>query len=189
MNIKDKIETIQVIITIAAVVVGGFWTYSLFIKERENYPHANIEHKVSHVQLSKDTILLRVSIVVTNTGNSRLVIKKSDIRIQQILPLTGCVENYPCAEKQINEALQKRERTKDRFSWPMIARRLKPWEIPLDIEPSEKDEIDFEFVIPSDVTTIRIYSYFRNEEKTTHEGEVGWIQSSYYKLKEGIRKK
>lgn len=42
MNIKDKIETLAHVVTMLAIIVGGLWTYNIFIKERNSFPHANI---------------------------------------------------------------------------------------------------------------------------------------------------
>jgi hypothetical protein len=106
MAIKEKLEIIQSIVTIFAVLVGGFWTYTLFVKERENYPHATIEHAPSHIALSKDINLLRVSMTVKNTGTSILEIKEMFIRVQQILPVPLCADTQPCAADQVNKALR-----------------------------------------------------------------------------------
>jgi hypothetical protein len=125
MAIKEKLEIIQSIVTIFAVLVGGFWTYTLFVKERENYPHATIEHALSHIALSKGINLLRVSMTVKNTGTSILEIKKMFIRVQQILPVPPCADTQPCAADQVNKALREVERKEDRFSWPLISERIK----------------------------------------------------------------
>ena len=180
MTFKEKIETTQAIVTIFAILVGGIWGYNLFIRERKHYPHTNIEQKVSHIALSDDINLLRVDIGLTNTGKSMLVLKKSIIRVQQILPVLPCMEPEACAVKQVNAALKETERKEDRFTWPLLSKRNKIFEKPLDIEPGEKDVIDFEFAIPSKVEAVRIYSYFRNEEKTKGKDEVGWSTSTYY---------
>lgn len=180
MTFKDKIETIQAIVTTAAIIIGGIWTYNLFVKERKQFPHANIEQKISHVALSQRTNLLRVGIEIANTGTSRLLLGKSIIRVQQILPTTPCPKQGPCASQQVDAALKETERQADRFGWPLIAERDKRFEQPLDIEPGEKDLVEFEFAVPSGVKVIRVYSYFRNDQKSKGENEVGWFMSSYY---------
>ncbi len=191
MKFKDHIETIQAIVTILAVLVGGAWTYKLFIKERKHIPHANIEQKVSHIPLTDQVNLIRIGVDLTNMGNSRLVSRKCIIRIQQISPILPCEGHEPCAVKQVNAALKETERKEDRFSWPLLTERVKIFGKPLDIEPGEKDVIDFEFVIPSNIETVRIYSYFRNEKKTKGKDEVGWSVSTYYDFrktdKEGVK--
>jgi hypothetical protein len=180
MTVKDTVETVQAIITTAAIIIGGIWTYNLFVKERQQFPHANIEQKISHVALSKQTNLLRVGIEIANTGSSRLLLGKSIIRVQQILPIPPCPKQGPCASQQVNAAIKESERQADRFSWPLIAEREKGFEQPLDIEPGEKAPIEFEFVVPSDVKVIRVYSYFRNDQKSNGDNEIGWSMSSHY---------
>jgi hypothetical protein len=180
MTFKDKVETVQAIVTTAAIIIGGIWTYNLFIKERKQFPHANLEQKISHVALSQRTNLLRVGIEIANTGTSRLLLGKSIIRVQQILPIPPCPKQGPCAAEQVNAALKEAELKTDRFSWPLIAERDKRFEQPLDIEPGEKDFIEFEFSVPSDVKVIRVYSYFRNDQKSKGDNEVGWSMSSHY---------
>jgi hypothetical protein len=180
MTFKDKVQTAQAIVTIAAVFIGGVWTYNLFVKERKHYPHANIEQEISHVPLSKRTNLLRIGIEVTNSGSSRLILGRSLIRIQQILPLLPCPKQGPCTTEEVAGALQEPERKADRFSWPLIAERERRFEHPLDIEPGEKDFVEFEFAVPSQVKVVRIYSYFRNDQKSEGSNEVGWSVSSHY---------
>ena len=180
MIFKDMVSTAKSIITIAAIFVGGLWTYDLFIMERKHYPHANIEQKISYVALSEQTNLLRVGIELTNTGNSRLLSSKSIVRIQQILPVPSCPEQGPCVEEEVNNALKEIGRKANRFSWPLIAERENSFKNPLDIEPGEKDFIEFEFVVPAKIKVVRIYSYFSNDLKSKDQNEVGWSISSHY---------
>lgn len=180
MTFKDMVSTAQSIAMIAAIIVGGVWTYDLFIMERKHYPHANIEQKISHVALSEQTNLLRVGIELTNTGNRRLLSSKSIVRIQQILPVPSCPEQGPCVKEEVNNALKEIEQKANRFSWPLIAERENSFKKPLDIEPGEKDFIEFEFVLPTKIKIIRIYSYFSNDLKSKDRDEVGWSVSSHY---------
>jgi hypothetical protein len=180
VTFKEKVQTAQAMVTMAAVIVGGFWTYHLFVKERHQYPHAKIEQKVSHVALSKKTNLLRVGVDITNTGTSRIVIAKGIARIQQILPLSECPDTGACATEEIKVALANVERKADGLTWPLLAARNASFTDPLDIEPGEKDSFEFEFVIPSNVEVVRIYTYFRNDKKSTATDEIGWWASSYY---------
>ncbi len=175
MTLKDKTLTTQAIATTIAILVGGIWTYTIFIKERKHYPHATVTHKISHISLSDETNLLRVAIVITNSGTCKVILKDALIRIHQILPI------FPYPKKQVELAKEEVERKDDRFSWPLVASRKKIWDTPLEIEPGEHDELDFEFAIDSNITNLRVYSFFRNETKK--ELELGWQQSSFYELK------
>ena len=182
--LKDNVQTMQAIISIIAVLAAGWWAYNIFVKERRAYPHANIDLIISHVPLSKDINLLRVAAMVTNTGTSRLVIEQMETRVQQVYPILPCTAGHPCAVEQVNQALREMDRKEDRFSWPLIGKRTKVFDEAIDIEPTERDQFDFEFVIASNVTTVRIYSYVRNEEKSTDTNEVGWLFTTYYKVKQ-----
>ncbi|TFW62686.1 hypothetical protein CT676_00740 [Bradyrhizobium sp. MOS001] len=83
---KEKVDIIQGLVTIAAIIIGGIWTYNVFIKERREYPHANIEQKITHLALSDQQNLLRVGLELTNTGSSLMLVDMSIVRVQQILP-------------------------------------------------------------------------------------------------------
>jgi hypothetical protein len=179
---KEKLEIVQSIVTISAVIVGGIWTYNVFIKERREYPHANIEQKLSHVQLSDQINLVRVGIDVTNTGNHLLTIGQSTIRVQQVLPSLPCPNDGACAAKQVNEALQTVDQQSDRFSWPLLAERIVSFDPAVDIEPGEKQSFDFEFVISSKVKVARIYVYVRNDKKFGEGADIGWTASSLYDI-------
>ncbi len=188
MTFKDTVETVGTIVTIGAIFVGGLWTYNLFVEERKQYPHANIEQKVSHVALTDHTNLLRVGIELTNTGTSRLLSAKSIIRIQQILPVPPCQAQGPCAKDEVSSALKDPERKADHFNWPMIAEREPSVGGSLDIEPGEKDFIDFEFVVPTKIKVVRIYSYFRNDQRSKQgSDELGWSISSQYDFRQSIK--
>lgn len=180
MTFKDKINVAEAIVSIFAIIVGGVWTYNLFIKERRHYPHANIEQKVSHAALSKHINLLRVGIELTNTGSSRLLSGKSVIRIQQILPVLPCPKQGPCAKDEVSSALREIERKANTFSWRLIAKREHNFKKALDIEPGEKDFIEYEFVVPTEIKVVRIYSYFRNDKRSKNHDEIGWSISSHY---------
>ncbi|MGA2465646.1 MAG: hypothetical protein ABSH06_14970 [Thermodesulfobacteriota bacterium] len=188
MSLKEKVETLKAGFGIVAILVAGFWTYYHFIMERRNFPHANIEQKISHISLSKNINLLRLNIELTNTGNARLVSHRSIARIQQILPILSCKENDPCSVKQVNAALKETQRKENRFSWPLVAERETIFKPALEIEPNEKDIIDFEFAVPSSIKVLRVYSYFRNDKKTKGDkNEIGWSVSNYYDFRKASK--
>jgi hypothetical protein len=137
-SVKEAIDVLQGLVTIVAVFVGGFWTYDVFIKERRNYPHANIEHKISHLALSDRQNLLLVGLELTNTGSSLLRVRQQIIRIQQILPALECEDNKTCAPTELKEAAGNIQRKQDRFSWPLIAERVVTLSPAAEIEPGEK---------------------------------------------------
>src|SRR5438067_414425 len=65
---KDRINTVQSLVTVLALCVGAFWTYRLFIEQRQSYPRLKVEHQIQHWDISRDQVLLSVNEVLTNTG-------------------------------------------------------------------------------------------------------------------------
>jgi hypothetical protein len=181
LTMKERIEIVQGVITILAIVVGGLWTYQVFIKERREYPHANIEQKISHVELSKSATLLRVGLELTNTGTSLMSIGLLIVRVQQVLPILPCPSDGVCAGKEISIALENVDRQEDRFSWALLGERKVTTDV--DIEPGERQTLDFEFAIPPDVKLARVYVYIRNEQKFKEGNDVGWTSARYYNVR------
>jgi hypothetical protein len=188
MTLKEGTETAQSLFTIVAIVVGGLWTYNVFVKERKQYPHANIEQKISHLALPQRNHLLRVGVELTNTGTARLLSGKSIIRVQQVLPMPGCPGQGPCAAIEVKAALVGTGRQNNEFSWPLLAEREQVFEPPLDIEPGEKELVEYEFALPADIEVVRVYSYFRNDKKTSGRNETGWTVSSHFDFRRSENK-
>jgi len=178
-----NLEKLKTIAIISAIIIGGIWTYQLFIKERKDYPHADIEQRISHIKLSSSMNLLRVEIALNNKGNCLLETNKSTVRIQQILPIIDL-----SLISQLNTAVVETVRKDDRFVWPLLYERIS--EIPLEIEPGENEVVDFEFVILSEIEVVRVYSYIGNEKKKDQNGnEIGWPISNYYDFKKDIKER
>jgi hypothetical protein len=175
----EWLPIVQAFVTIVTVLVGGWWTYKLFIEEREQFPHANIEQKLSHVALSEQTNLLRVGIELTNAGKTLMRIQESTIWVQQIVPSTPCPNHTAvCAADEVATAVREVRRQTNRFSWPLIAERS--YIFAFEIEPGEKQTLDFEFVTPSDAKVVRVYSFFSKDQSPTDGTDVGWTTSGYY---------
>jgi hypothetical protein len=49
-----------------------------------------------------------------------------------------------------------------------------------EIEPGEEQEFCFEFIIPSNVQTVAIYSHFGNVKK--RKGDLGWNRTTWYEI-------
>jgi nitrate reductase gamma subunit len=81
---KNILDIIQALFTILAIIIGGIWSYMLFIKRRQRFPRAIVEHQVFHKTLAKDKILLNLTTIITNTGEVLLELEKCVVRIQQI---------------------------------------------------------------------------------------------------------
>jgi hypothetical protein len=158
---------------VIALGVGGYWTWSRFIKQREDFPRATLEQVAAHRELGSEHTFLRVAVKVDNVSTVLLTTEKVRTDVYQVLPVTP----------EASEALAAGELVpagKRDARWPCIASY--EGEGPGQIEPGEGDEFGFDFVIPTNVMTVFIYSYIRNVKQA--DRELGWTVTSLYDLDE-----
>jgi hypothetical protein len=180
---KPWIDAAQAIVTTLGIVIGGFWTYRLFIEGRQNHAQVVMEQKISHVTLAPYAKFVQVKLSIANTGHKLIRISKALLLIQQITPINGCPEEQPCVLDDLREALGKPDRESNRFPWPLVASRTATWNDPLLIEPGETEIEDFEFVTPGDLTASRVYAWVRNDELSDGPNEIGWHTATVYEFK------
>jgi hypothetical protein len=184
MNEKTLDKTIRIvnllhkIAVIIAIIVGGFWTYKLFILHREAYPKANISYHIEERKLSDEYNFIQVFVKIENSGNTVLKLRRGDVRLYDI---SFPNENI---ERALREFGEPAFRKKAIFDWTTIQFVKIEWpEGKIEIEPSEADQLDFEFIIPSQYKVIKIYSWFTDMEKKVGEETIGWRASRLYNLK------
>jgi hypothetical protein len=197
-----RVDILQSIVTVVAVIIGGIWTYNVFISERKNYPHANATLTVAHAKLSDQAVLVRVVAAVENTGTAQMLVNRVVVRVQQIKPMQKekeCVDPNRCAPTEVNHALNERSRTENKFSWPLLQKREVDFDRAIRVEPDETERLDFEFVIRPAVKMIYVYAYFDNvgveserwwqkvayffgKARQAPEGGYKWTTSAYYDL-------
>jgi hypothetical protein len=85
-NLSEVLQLVQSVMTISAIIVGGFWTYLLFVQQRQRYAHLKIEHNVTHFPLPDHRILLILDITHMNVGSARVLLRSADIRVYNLNP-------------------------------------------------------------------------------------------------------
>jgi len=167
---KDWMSIIQSVITVAAIIAAGIW----FFWRGEPSTKVNFTHVVAHRQINEQWTWLHVSIIISNVGKRTLDLKSGIIRVQKILPL----------DPKISERIKRNETPIDEKAmivlWPRIGKPYKP-KIDIKIESGESDRVNCEFIIPSYVQTIKIYSFFKKSEDST----IGWPVTTIYDIKKG----
>lgn len=173
-----KIDLFLKIATIIAIIVGGLWTYKLFILHREAYPKANISYRIEERKLSEEYNFIQVFVRIENSGNTVLRLLRGDVRLFDISFPNENIEN------ELREFGKPAFRKKEIFDWTTIQFVKIEWpEGKIEIEPSEADQLDFEFIIPSQYKVIKIYSWFTNMEKNVGGETIGWTASKLYNIK------
>lgn len=174
---KEFLDVIQAVITIAAIVIGGFWGYILFNQNRQRYPRASISHHVTHKPIADGKLLLHVTVIITNLSNVLLSLVTLEIRIQRILPVPKKIL------ETIAQGLDPVLPGHLEIGWPIItSRELRPKKGEYEVEPGESQEIHCDFIVSSEVQTIEIYSYLKNQTKWGRE--IGWDSTTLYDFKE-----
>lgn len=158
---KDLTAIAESLFTIGAIIVGGFWTYHLFIQQRQSDPRLEITQKISHLRLSDRNKMLVVDETLKNTGTVQLRIRKGGIRVVQLLPLPTIVQ------KKIQDGSSVPDSDKNRKGdiWNALEDRQLTWpDGDLVIEPGESDELHNEFILQSNINAVTVISYVYNPQ-------------------------
>jgi len=73
---KEIISISQGIVTIIAIITGGFWSYILFIKRRENAYNWSLDATANFNNYRENLKLLTVDITLKNIGRVKLIPSK-----------------------------------------------------------------------------------------------------------------
>ncbi|HEX6065582.1 MAG TPA: hypothetical protein VFZ04_15230 [Longimicrobiales bacterium] len=191
-NVVGNIESI---VKIAAVLIAAWWTYSLFIRQRQSYPRAAVAHTVRHTLLGSSKRLVQVAIEVRNIGNTLMRVRKYDVRLQYLGPFRD-----EHVEKLITEYPPMKTDAEPAVRWRLLAQRLAghaKTELPskqdfeVELEPGESDALNFDFIINDEVDVIRVYSYLQNHTKRWRfrrkwwrRIEIGWTNATIHELRD-----
>jgi hypothetical protein len=117
---------------------------------------------------------------VTNIGKTPIILKNETgdnnaiIWVQRILPL----------EKNIEEASFPGDKNKKYLvNWSII-KSYHPEIQHTKIYPGENDKLFYDFIVPSSLKTIRVYSYFENNCSPG----IGWQEDTIYDLSQSARR-
>lgn len=178
LEAKDLSEVLKNYATIGAFIIGGFWVYLTFVRKREKYPRANVTHRIIHKKIDDKRILLKVTIDIHNTGATVMHIDRRLVRVQQMVPWPMVSLGPVCLKKE------RTEEQESEIQWPLLGEvdmSGSGKEQRCEIEPGEKEEFDFDFVIDSEIKSVVIYSYLKNWKKGRKE--IGWNKTTIYDIK------
>lgn len=173
-NYSDLAGAIQAIAGTLALILGGLWTWQLFVRHRQRFPRAKVSHTVEHRALIPGRVLLHVTVELENTGDVLLRPVGYLLRVQQVLPLHPKLAPLAAESAALSEA-------DTEFPWPTLGERRKRLEGgTLELEPGESDRIYCDVVIPDRIQTVEVYSHFDNGTKPKRR--IGWSITTLYDL-------
>lgn len=166
--------------TIGALLVGGFWTWLLFVRGRQKWPQAKIEHHFQLADLDEGRVLLNARVGIENVGKRLIKVERIKTRVQRVAPQSDLVR------KQLGVY---QEAKAPRVSWPEIAQRNLEFAQggEIEVEPGESDWIEFDYVLPKQLKVLRFYSFVDNSKKKRRhwwnkKEALGWTRSSLLNL-------
>jgi hypothetical protein len=113
-----------------------------------------------------------VGVTIRNLGKVMIRIEDGKARAQQIWPSDNRDMEHLC--RHVGENYPELE-------WQELdVKKRENWDI--EIEPSESEEVHFDFVVSSNVQTICIYSSFTNQSKPGREKPIGWNRTTVHDL-------
>lgn len=176
-DVKSWSDVAANIAQVLAIFIGGWWAYTKFIRQREEWPRVTVEQVVSNRALSPEQTLLRVAVKAKNDGT--VLVEVDDVRVDvyQVLPLGATIGTALAEGTLVPEGATE-------VPWPCIESRHRRWGAgEASIEPGESDEFGFDFALPAETKTVFIYCYIRNVMH--QEREIGWQLAQFYDLDQG----
>lgn len=170
---------LQSLAAVVALIVGGIWTFRLFVKNRLNKPCATSGHLVTTRHLQGNGLLVHIGVEVKNESAVMMRLTSGEVRLVPILPLSEeAVLALDAVRKPARCAGEDAEVT-----WPGTLQYTFDWsKDPREIEPHESDTFHFDFVAADALTTFQVYSYLRNEAKGKRD--IGWSTTTFHDVEE-----
>jgi hypothetical protein len=154
-TVFNWLELFEKIFTISAICLGGWW----FLHRHEGKPRVNLGQTVSHSMIGK-TVMLHVSLTITNSGEVPVDLKDESTDVISIVPFEDELpfdpkntygnrvktwyENYVLAQGCMEYGTQTKPECDHRNA--------------MKLESGESDSIQWDFIVPNTVKTVRIYS-------------------------------
>ncbi len=173
--LKDVVSIIQGIVMIIGIIVGGFWTYLLFIRQRISYPRLNIKFDLQNASLPENKRLVHVEVHLNNIGNVLISPNYAELRLRYIVPIPDKL--IPILKRGADPI----PKGSSEYEWPLFFKR--EWNFESDdfeIEPLEQDSMHADFFIPNTIQVIQLYLFIRNPIK--NRADFGWTQTHIFNL-------
>jgi hypothetical protein len=172
---KNLSSIIQALTTTTAIVIGGVWTYLLFVRQRLNFPKVNIKLRTEDKLIPGSYRLVHVKVSIDNVGNVILRSNNAELRIRQVLPVPDDIKTA------VDEEKDPVIKGKTEIEWPMLFGRKWEWEKGgFEIEPGEFDALHADYIIDDSVEVVEFYFYISNAKKK--RSQLGWPITQMHKF-------
>lgn len=186
---KDVSAVLQSFITALAVAAGGYFALFKLQVFRNLQPHLTIEHEISHRIISDSYAHISVTAVLRNSSRVKVELREGFFRLQQVVPTTDEeVEDLYAEvfEDARVDADEKQRKKKEHVQWPVLdTHKLirSEGELGEVVEPGGAHPETYEFIVPRNVESVLVYTYFANPAYSEGSGVAkGWHATSVYDI-------
>jgi hypothetical protein len=171
-------------LTAAAIIVGGVWTWLVFVRTRQRLPRVDFVCRVARFCIDETRVLFRVTLVVENKGVVLLSMERARVWLQRLKPWDL---NEVAKISELPVEIRAERAPSAEGEWPLVGER----DIVFDkgqkeIEPGETDELSFDFVLEDPPEILLVYAYLSNRKKARAicAREIGWEATAIHDVKE-----
>lgn len=187
---KDVSAVLQSFITALAIAAGGYFALFKLQVFRNLQPHLTIAHEVSHRIVSDSYAHISVTAVLRNSSRVKVELREGFFRLQQVSPATDEEVEDLYAEvfaEEHGDGSEKQRKKKEHIRWPVLDTHnlIRPeGELgELVVEPGGSHPETYEFIVPRNVESVLIYTYFYNPAYSEGSGVAeGWHATTVYDI-------
>ena len=140
-QIETLVNIAKEIATILALIIGGVWSYMLFIRKRQIYPRAKIEHQIQSQLVEEKKLLLSIDVFISNNSDVLLSLESWKLDVKQMLPPQGELLQYANKTDTTIKGVQI-------LDWTILAKRNDEWDRgKFEIEPGEQHQFHSDFLV------------------------------------------
>ncbi len=153
------IDSAESVITVAAILVAGFFAWRNRNIFRHRSPHINITHDVTHRAISESYNHLAVTVELHNTSNVKVDFRDGLFVLQHLAPMPDdeveplYYDTPASPQTEAPFAIQWHNLEEIWNTWPADE---------LSVEPGQTAAYTMEFVVPSDVDSVLITTFMYN---------------------------
>ena len=173
VELRANYATLQSLSTTVALALAGIWAYFQFVLFRNYHPHLTVLQDVSYRLINPEYFHIAVVALLNNTSRVKVEIQKVSFQLLQIAPVSS-----EEAERLRDEVFE--SNFQEDLQWPLRHERTREWQANACIvEPGETLEVTCEFIVPSSMQSVLVYTYVHNSQYSEKsDGVQGWPKST-----------
>lgn len=192
-DVVASIASIESLVKLIALLMGGIWSYHLFLRYRNSYPRATITHEVTVNNLPCRQLLLTVGVTIRNDGKVLLPLTFTETWVRQLLPLSATILRAPQSHPPTSLlegdlpllAYEKSQWVKN-SSHASLPHRLfdalrgQTYQ-QREVEPGEVDTIYYYFILDTFPSAFVVITFVHNNAKVNL---ISWKTRTVYRTQE-----